>query len=565
MRPVRTLAAAAVTVAAITVLARVAGFGRVVVFSDAVGDNCLGDVYNTANLVPNVLFEVVAGGMLAGALVPVLAGPLAAGTAEGRERASRTASAVLTWAVLALVLVAVLTAVLARPVADLLLQDKGTECPGALPLAVGMLYVFLPQVPLYGVAVVLGGALQAQRRFTASAVAPLASSLVVMAAYAVFAAALPGGTDLASAPLSSLPGGALAVLTWGTTLGVLAMALTHAPALRSQIRWRPALRPAPGDGAALRRLALAGLTILFAQQAVAVTAVALANDRAAGSVTQWGWAWTLFLLPYAVLAVPVATAVFPRLAAASGPRAPDLAALLASTARLVTLASAAGAAGLAAAALPIAAFFLLGDGSPGDPGDLATALVVFAPALLGYGLTALLVRTLYAVGRGRAAAVAATAGWLLVLGAAPLLVLALPPERVVTALALAHTLGLTLAGVLLVIAVRRACGVAALAGLPRAVLAGAVAALLAGGAGHGVASVLPLATTSQALVAGVVAGAVAGLLWLAVVALLDRRDVAALAGRFARVLPVRGARAPRAEGAQPDERDGSHEQDGSRR
>jgi len=62
------LAGAAVLIAVVTAVSRVVGFGRVLVFSKTVGDTCLGDVYNTANLLPNVAFEIVAGGALASLL-----------------------------------------------------------------------------------------------------------------------------------------------------------------------------------------------------------------------------------------------------------------------------------------------------------------------------------------------------------------------------------------------------------------------------------------------------------------------------------------------------------------
>ena len=57
-RVVRGLAGAALLIAVVTAVSRVVGFGRVLVFSKTVGDTCLGDVYNTANLLPNVAFEL---------------------------------------------------------------------------------------------------------------------------------------------------------------------------------------------------------------------------------------------------------------------------------------------------------------------------------------------------------------------------------------------------------------------------------------------------------------------------------------------------------------------------
>ena len=67
------LGSVALSVAGLTLAARILGFGRSLVFSKTVGDTCLGDVYNAANSLPNVLFEIVAGGVLAGVVIPVVA------------------------------------------------------------------------------------------------------------------------------------------------------------------------------------------------------------------------------------------------------------------------------------------------------------------------------------------------------------------------------------------------------------------------------------------------------------------------------------------------------------
>src|SRR5687768_17866434 len=106
----RTLLGAAAGIALVTVLARVVGFGRVAVFGRAVGPTCVGDTYQLANAVPNVVFEIVAGGALASLVVPVLAGAVASGD---RAAASRTTSALLTWTVAVLVPLAVVGALAA--------------------------------------------------------------------------------------------------------------------------------------------------------------------------------------------------------------------------------------------------------------------------------------------------------------------------------------------------------------------------------------------------------------------------------------------------------------------
>ena len=92
-------ASVAAAVAGLTLASRLVGFGRSLVFSKTVGDTCLGDTYNAANSLPNVLFEIVAGGVLAGVVVPVVARHVGAGRAE---YTSRTTSALITWTLLIL-------------------------------------------------------------------------------------------------------------------------------------------------------------------------------------------------------------------------------------------------------------------------------------------------------------------------------------------------------------------------------------------------------------------------------------------------------------------------------
>ncbi|HSA51655.1 MAG TPA: lipid II flippase MurJ, partial [Yinghuangia sp.] len=407
-RLTRGLAGAALVIAVLTVLARVAGFGRQIVFNAAVGQNNVGDAYTTANYVPNIVFDIVAGGALASLVVPLLAGPLARGSTD---EVRRTASALLTWTVAVLVPVTVAGVLLADPLMDALLRDK-TDVPGMSGLAAAFLTAFLPQIPLYGLAVVSAGILQAHRRFTAAAVAPLVSSLVVAGAYLLFAAGYDGSGDDPDA----VPRGGELVLGLGTTAGVLALALcTLVPLRGTGIRLRPTFRFPDGVARRARMLALAGVATLVAQQLATVTVLILVNAHGpAGGAVTYQNAWMVYVLPYAVLAVPIATSAFPRLSAAAheGDH-PGFAATAAATTRAVLLVSFAGAAVLAATAYPVGAFFanLAGGDGGVDPAVLARALVAFAPGLAGYGLIAHLGRALYARGHGRASAGAVVLGW----------------------------------------------------------------------------------------------------------------------------------------------------------
>ena len=213
------LASVAAGVAGLTLAARLVGFGRSLVFSKTVGDTCLGDTYNAANSLPNVLFEIVAGGVLAGVVVPVVARHVGAGRGE---HASRTASALMTWTLLVLTPAGLAVLAGARLFAATFAK---ADCAGSADALAALVVMFAPQVWLYGLAVVSAGILQAHHRFLAAAAAPLVSSVVVIIAYLSYAAL---ATPSANAEPSQLTDQALAALGWGTTLGVLRPGGLHA-------------------------------------------------------------------------------------------------------------------------------------------------------------------------------------------------------------------------------------------------------------------------------------------------------------------------------------------------
>ena len=523
------LARAALGIGVVTVAARLLGFGRVVVFSHSVGTTtCLGSAYFTANTVPNVLFEVVAGGALAGAVVPVLAGPVEEGDADA---AGRTGSALLCWALLVLTPVAVLAAVLARPVVGLFFDSGSAGCDGAEVTAVAarMLLVFAPQVVLYGVGIVLIGVLQAHRRFLGPAHAPLLSSAVVIAAYLAYAVQTAGGP----AELASLSTARELTLSVGTTLGVAVLSLSLlVPLRRTGLRLRPSLHFPPGVAAKVRRLALAGAVGLAAQQASVVVVLRLADTaQPRGGIVLYNLAWTLFLLPWAVLAVPIATSAFPVLSgrAAAGDAA-GYAGTAAATTRAVVLVTAAAAAVLVAAALPTARMLVLGTPGDPDPVELARGLIAFAPGLVGYGLVAHVGRALYAGGAGRAAGVATVAGWLTVAVADIALVAAFPAGWTVAALGAGNTVGMTVAGGLMVRSLGRRTAGAGLAGVPRALAVAFPAAAAAAVVGWLVAGLLPVTgTLGSSVTAAVVAAAVVAVFGV-VVLVADAEDLRTLRG-----------------------------------
>ncbi len=545
---------AALLIGAITMLARVIGFGRQVVFAHTVQASCLGTAYTTANMVPNIIYDIVAGGALTAVVVPVLAGPA---RGADREQVRQTSAALLSWAVLLLVPVSVVVAVIARPLVSLLLG--GTPgCPRADMVTLGarMLVVFAPQILLYGLAVVLYGILQAHRRFAAPALAPVLSSLVVIGAYFWFGV-LGGGYQDMARPVPVL---AWVVLAAGTTAGVAALVATPLiPAARQLLargddcahpgggstppdppgrpprkglRLRPALRFPAGIGTRVRALAAAGVATLIAQDASVAVVIVLANSRGgSGSLVLYSFAWAVFFVPYAVLAVPIATSAFPELSAGSG----SFDATCATSTRAVTVASWLGVAGMVGTCVPLARVFQSHAGQAADARQLAIALATFAPGLVGYGLTANLSRVLYAEGRNRAAALAVSGGWLLVIVADLLIVPFVPRAAVVPWLGVATTIGLTGSAVALLILVRRSRGPDALRGCPRAMVAGLAGALAGSAAGLGVAAGLRVTGFLPNVAVTLLASAAVLVAFLTVVAVADGGDLRAVLRKVIRL------------------------------
>ena len=473
----------------------------------------------------------------------------------GRARvADQVASALLSWAVVVLLPLSVLVA-LAAPWLSRLLLDAGA---GEQTAALGrqMLVLFAPQVLLYGVGIVLAGVLQARHRFLAAALAPLLSSLVVIAAYLGYARVAGSGATPAT-----VGGDAVWVLAGGTTLGVVVLSLPLlVPTLRAGVRLRPTLRFPEGVARRAGSLAGAGLVALVAQQLAVFATLWVTHHRtgAVGTVNVYAYVQAIYLLPYAVLAVPIATSAFPTLAhtaAAEDAAEDDPAAtqLLPGTAARDTLARSlrgiillvtGAAAVLMAASGPVGSFFLAidpgarGTTSAGGQGGVAAlvalpgALSAYAPGVVGFAVAALLTRALYVRGRPLYAALAVAAGWLVAAGG-PLL--ALPEGSSAGAtlgmLGVSSTVGMTLSAAVLALLVRQAWGPQALAGSGRTLGSAVIGVAVGLVAGDTVARAMDPSGVGGSVVAGVAVGVVTAAVYLGVMMVGDRRSMKTLRER----------------------------------
>ncbi len=273
------IARGAAVVAGLTILSRILGLVRTLVFSQTVGASCLGTAYVTANQVPDLLYQLILGGALTSAMVPVLARSAERASQDPAEKArvSQITSALLTWTVVIVVPLVVAIVAVAGPVASLLNpSNPNAHCVRAdVVTTTGyMLQVFAPQALLYGLSVVLYGLLQSYRRFAAPSIGPGISSLVLIACYLAFVPLNKGR------PLARLPLTAELVLSVGTTLGIAVLVVVALPPTRRlHLRFRPALRFPPGVARRAGGLALVGVAELVAIDVANVVTIDLANGH----------------------------------------------------------------------------------------------------------------------------------------------------------------------------------------------------------------------------------------------------------------------------------------------
>ncbi|PWH05908.1 hypothetical protein DEO23_12025 [Brachybacterium endophyticum] len=530
----RAIVRGATLILVITLAARIIGFLRYLVFGASVGAGDVGTAYASANLVPNLLFEVAAGGALAASVVPLVAGLVDNDvTGEGRRRADTIISALLTWMLLLTVPLAILVAALAQPIATLVLSSSDTD-DAVLSLGTTMLRIFAIQLPLYGVTVVLGAYLQARKRFFWPALVPLLSSLVVIISYRLYAAAVP-----AVATAGSISPLAQGLLAWGTTAGVVVMALAVlVPARRAGLRLRFAVRMPPGMASKALRLAGAGLGTVGAQQlALALVLLLAMRTGGTGTLPVFQYAQAIYLLPYAVLVVPLITSVFPHL---SEQRLVGDLRGFATTARAslrsVVVIATVGAATLFAAGPAIEAFFHHIDRAGAD--GVGAAVAALSMGLLPYAITMQCTRLLSAAMRARDALVVGSIGWVvggvLIVGVA-----ALSTSRsaavAATAFGLALSAGMWVSGITALVRVADLLeGPGSGAPLARVVPVGALVSIAAAIPGLLLGRALVDQGTSELLcvLIGLLTGATGSLLALGAMMLTDRSTALGLLRRL---------------------------------
>ena len=516
-RLVRSTAAMAVG----TTLSRFTGFLRVAAMAFALGvaETRLADAYNVANNIPNIVYELILGGILTSVFVPVFVQQV---QSRSREDAWRSAQAVMTVAVVVLGLV-MLVGILAAPwiVKLYTLRVPAADRAELQPLATFFLRIFMPQIALYGLGAVATGLLNTHRRFAVPMFAPILNNLVVIASFLLFALLpTPGPGDPSPTNISSVQ---TLVLALGTTAGVAAMTFALWPSLRRigfRFRWRLDWR----NQAVRRLIRLSGWAVLYvAINQLGLLFVIILAGQEQGGYTAYQAAFIFFQLPHAIFSVSIMTALLPSLSEdwARGDRADfrrDLARGIRASAFVVLPA----AAGYLVLAEPIVRVLL----EHGVAGARSTELVsgvlaFFAIGLFPFSAFLLCLRAFYAMQDTRTPALINVFAVGLNIAAN----LALFPALGVRGLALGHSLAYLFAATVAALLLRRRLegleGRALASGLGRILAAAALTGAAAWGAARLMSGVLATDTLGGQI-AQVGAGVVGGLIIFIGAALLFR-------------------------------------------
>jgi putative peptidoglycan lipid II flippase len=372
------IARAAGLVMALFVVSRALGLLREVVISHQFGTGGDLDAYLAAFRLPDILFQIVAGGALGSAFIPTFASYLAQ---DDKVDAWRLASSVINLVLVITMALATLAALLA-PWLVRTVVAPGFD-PARQALTVRLMRLMLVTPVVFGVSGVVMGILNARQHFLLPALAPILYNLGII------------GGAAALAPVMGVRG-----LAWGVVGGALAHLLVQAPGLvRHKLRYTPTLGLRDPSVHEVGRLMLPRMLGLAAVQLNFLVNTILASGLAAGSLAALNYAWLLMLLPQGVFAQSVATAAFPTFStqAAMGRRA-EMRSALSATLRSVMYLTLPAAVGLIVLRVPLVQLiFERGAFTETSTHMVAVALGLYALGLPAHSAVEIIVRAFYAM------------------------------------------------------------------------------------------------------------------------------------------------------------------------
>ena len=367
--------ASAALMSVCVLFSRITGFLRTWAMAFALGSSFLSSSYQVANNLPNMLYELVMGGMLVTAFLPVY---ISVKKKSGTEAGNAYASNLLTLVTIFLGVLSILCMVFPAQViyTQTFYSDQSSSA-----LATFFFQYFAIQLMFYGASSIVSGLLNANRDYLWSSIAPVANNVIVIATFLMYAAIAPVNPDAA-----------LYVIAIGNPLGVFVQMAIQLPALkRNGIRLRP--RVDLHDPALRDTLAIGGPTFLVMVISFATVSVMNAASYCFAvdgpSILAYSRLW--YTLPYSFLAIPITTALFTELSEmkAEGDMKGVVSAITNGTAQIMFL-LVPFALYLAVFSVPLVTLYHVGAFTMENIQSISSYLVVLAFALQFYGVSSYL-------------------------------------------------------------------------------------------------------------------------------------------------------------------------------
>ena len=387
--------------AAGTLASRLTGFLRTLIQAFALGGAVLSVAYNTANTLPNVVYNLALGGILTSVIVPLIVN-------AGRRDADRGAAydqRMFTLITIALLGITIIATIATVPIADLY-KGHISDSHGSnqLHLMIIFAYFFIPQIFFYGMSSLISAILNARGSFAAPMWTPVVNNFVVIAVLGMYMAIVSGDhPNPSSVPHGHIPitSGQVALLGIGTTIGIVAQTVALVPSMRRVgFRWHPRFDFRRIEATEIGRMAGWMLCYIATTQAAFLVTTNVANTASAGSgFTAYTYAWQLFQMPYAVVGISVITALLPRMSTHASERRYGLVRHDFSTGvRLSAAIVVPSSLVLAALGSPLAkVLFAHGQFTPAQAHATGTVFAAFCLGLLPYMLFQLQLRVFYSL------------------------------------------------------------------------------------------------------------------------------------------------------------------------
>ncbi|MCW2525708.1 MAG: Integral rane protein MviN [Pseudonocardiales bacterium] len=301
----RSLLSSSRTMAIASLASRLTGFLRSIALATALGiaASRVADSYNLANILPNMVYELLLGGVLSSVVIPLIVHSQEHDDDNGDAYTQR----LLSWSVVVLG-VATLLAVAAAPLLAAAFARGGPQRELISLFAT----LLLPEIFFYGLGAMFTAVLNTRGVYGPPAWAPVLNNVITIGTVGVFSL-IHGPATLTEATITNTQ---ILVLGIGTTLGIAVQAIVLIPFLRRVgFRWKWRFKASSVESVRMSEVSRLASWVLgyVAISQVGVFVINWVANHFKGGPTTFAYADLLFQVPYGVVGVSLLTALMPRM------------------------------------------------------------------------------------------------------------------------------------------------------------------------------------------------------------------------------------------------------------